>query len=406
MKLLPTVLWMVTLTLTSRADTIDQLIDAALTNNPAIVAGQARIDAASTLPEQTGALDNPTLKYESDVASQMDTSYEFEQPIPGWGKRHLRTRLAEDDIVIATWDLESTRQSIILQVKEASYRLHAIHQTLSILDEQADVLKQMEALVRSRYTVTTSEQADVLKIASERTMLGQRRLTIDGEEVEWTARLNQALGRPHMDPIPETVVPPIIPLSLDMKRLEAWTMTHNPEYMKSLVMKERSETALAVARRENSPDWMLGAKYQEQEDRDAATVIMIGVELPIWRDRIHATIDQTRHEQDAINADTEVVKRHHVAEVQSMGISTARKEELARVYRNDLLPQAKQRFDATRAAYVAGRGDFLDLLEAERFWLDAQIMSAMADADLRVELANLESILGAPLAAAMSSEAK
>ena len=59
-----------------------------------------------------------------------------------------------------------------------------------------------------------------------------------------------------------------------------------------------------------------------------------------------------------------------------------------------MIPQAEARFKASDAAYRTGKGDFLDLLESERFLLNARTLAAMAEGNLGMQLARLERAAG------------
>lgn len=63
----------------------------------------------------------------------------------------------------------------------------------------------------------------------------------------------------------------------------------------------------------------------------------------------------------------------------------------------ELLPQSETRFKASEAAYRSGGGNFLELLESERFRLNARVMTAMAEANLGMQAARLERAIGTDL---------
>jgi outer membrane protein TolC len=67
------------------------------------------------------------------------------------------------------------------------------------------------------------------------------------------------------------------------------------------------------------------------------------------------------------------------------------------LYRDALVPQAEARFEASEAGYRTGKVDFLDLLESERFLLNARVMIAMAEGNIGVQHARLERAVGTEL---------
>lgn len=67
------------------------------------------------------------------------------------------------------------------------------------------------------------------------------------------------------------------------------------------------------------------------------------------------------------------------------------------LYRQDLIPQAEARFAASEAGYRAGKVDFLDLLESERFLLEARVMAAMTEGTVGMQMGRLERAVGTDL---------
>ena len=82
-----------------------------------------------------------------------------------------------------------------------------------------------------------------------------------------------------------------------------------------------------------------------------------------------------------------VVKKHH------FGMETANRS--IRLYRQTLLPQARQALDAANTAYQAAQIDFLSFLDAQRTLLKLKIEEQQrALRDYRQHLAQLEQAVG------------
>ena len=78
-------------------------------------------------------------------------------------------------------------------------------------------------------------------------------------------------------------------------------------------------------------------------------------------------------------------------------IKIIRKTRTFDLYKLSLIPQAEARFEASEASYRTGKTDFLDLLESERFLLNARVMAAMAEGNIGVQHARLERAVGTGL---------
>jgi cobalt-zinc-cadmium efflux system outer membrane protein len=67
------------------------------------------------------------------------------------------------------------------------------------------------------------------------------------------------------------------------------------------------------------------------------------------------------------------------------------------LYRKQLIPQAKARYESSEAGYRTGKVDFMDLLESQRFLLNARVMAAMAEGNVGMQAARLERAVGTVL---------
>ena len=74
-------------------------------------------------------------------------------------------------------------------------------------------------------------------------------------------------------------------------------------------------------------------------------------------------------------ADFELSLRHEINQL-AVQIDAARREAL--LYRDEVIPRARQALESAHAAWTAGRGPFRDLLDARRLVLEGETMEARA----------------------------
>src|SRR5207249_10249813 len=67
------------------------------------------------------------------------------------------------------------------------------------------------------------------------------------------------------------------------------------------------------------------------------------------------------------------------------------------LFRDKLVPQARQAFEATRLSYESGKATFLDWISAQRNVRDIEATAREHIADYQVAVAELEAIVGAEL---------
>jgi outer membrane protein TolC len=123
------------------------------------------------------------------------------------------------------------------------------------------------------------------------------------------------------------------------------------------------------------------------------------VELPLWRGRKQTPLARAaEHEVDAARrdlADAEAAARSEAAALlakrERAGVQILRLEQ-------GILPQTELAFEAARASYQAGRGDFSMAVEDYNLWLEARVELAKLEKDRFAAWAGLEA-LTAPAAA-------
>jgi len=67
------------------------------------------------------------------------------------------------------------------------------------------------------------------------------------------------------------------------------------------------------------------------------------------------------------------------------------------LFRDKLVPQARQAFEATRLSYESGKATFLDWISAQRNFRDIEATAREHLSDYQVAVAELEAIIGAQL---------
>jgi cobalt-zinc-cadmium efflux system outer membrane protein len=97
----------------------------------------------------------------------------------------------------------------------------------------------------------------------------------------------------------------------------------------------------------------------------------VGVELPLWgRGGAHseATADRLRAERER-----EAVADDVLLEVETARRRLEREGHVIALYRDRILPTARNRLAAVRAAYETGRLGFMEVVEAERGLRDDEL---------------------------------
>src|SRR5206468_10011176 len=215
------------------------------------------------------------------------------QEFPGRGKRDLRAAVAEKDIALAENDVMLRARQIVNEIKQAYATLFIARKAIDVHLESVDLLRQIADVSQTKYTTGRISQQDVLKPVAELSKLHDDIIMFDEQANIATARLNVLLDRAPETPIGPLVDPreqTLLPVTADLQRM---AIDRQPELQRARLEIERAEAELAVARRENKPDFTVQGGYMLMPNQTDGVLARVGVTWPKapWsRGRIDARV--------------------------------------------------------------------------------------------------------------------
>ena len=135
-----------------------------------------------------------------------------------------------------------------------------------------------------------------------------------------------------------------------------------------------------------------GTAYRMAEG--AGLMVMVGVTVPLWRERLAAGVSEARSMVAMADADVAAMRR------MVQGETCAAREQVvaARVRlltaRERIVPLAKQTVSLTLAGYASGQVPLVAVLEASRAFRDARMDEAVAEVRLAGAWARLGRAVG------------
>jgi outer membrane protein, heavy metal efflux system len=400
----------------SAASEVDALVAEALAKNPDLAAARQEAAAARARVSPAGTLPDPmvTVNYENDgvspslgVESMTRLQFMAQQAIPFPGKLGLQERVAKADA-----DRSATRPERVALALEAAVRrgyagLLEARENLRLVDEQTATWKEIEDVIRARYSAGMGTQQDVLRAQSERTRLLQQRRKDEAAEAGALVEIRRLLYRSQDAPVPteRRLVPgePLTGLPADEfleKILEA-----TPELRDAGLAKERSRLAEELARRNLRPDFVASAAYMNRGSLPLMWSAGVGVSIPFWAGKKQRPlIAEAQGLFEAASATEVSLRRLALARTEERLIRIRQLRDESRLDSEALLVQDRFAVDAALASYRTGAVPFVTVLEAlstsftDRRGAVARLADLLrADADLR-EL----SLDGSPAIVAMS----
>jgi outer membrane protein, heavy metal efflux system len=385
---------------------LKDLIGEAEQNNPEIAVAERGYAASTHVARQASALPDTqvTLQHLSvgsprPFAGYTNSDFAYvglgvSQEIPYPGKRSLRGQIANREADVRRVQIESVRRRVTNKLKAVYFRLAYLQQTLSVLERNGQLLKDVEQIVESRYRVGQGNQQEVLKAQLQSTKILQE-ITMHHREVgQLEAQLKPLLNRPQESPDIQTEPLAARSVTYSASDLLSLAKQENPDVQAQRAMLAKTGSQVELAKKEFRPDFTVQYMYQNT-DRKFRDYYMasFSVTLPN-RGRRKADLAQAEATRDQANKQLEAEIQQRLAEVQDQYVVAQTSAEQLRIYKDGLIPQSNATFQSALAAYQANRQDFETLLSAFIDVLNLEIEYQGELAEHEVALARLEMLTG------------
>jgi outer membrane protein, heavy metal efflux system len=383
-----------------------ELISIVLRDNPTVKASRAKWEMMKARVPQARAWEDLRASGEFRVErsvtvpanSFMDQTATLEQEVPISGKNLSRARAATAEARTAFEDFRRTRLDAIMRARSAYTRLANGYAQLEVNRRNTDLLDQFVEISRNRYETGAATQADVLIAQTDAAKQLEMRADLERQISEAQSALNVLMNRPAQRALGQPAPPFFVARTLSLRALQDIALAQRPDLQRAQARLEAERFRVELAQRQWFPDPALNVKAQRYNDAaQAVSEVDIGVSFPVpwfnWKKynsgglEARKSIESAAHELDAARIETLGLVRDQLKKVET----AAHHYE---IYRYNILPLATQTVDASRTAYEANTGGFLQLITARRTLQDAESAALNHLADYQVALAELDAIVG------------
>ncbi|MCH7924722.1 MAG: TolC family protein [Planctomycetes bacterium] len=436
-------------TLDESASLADYLAYAAL-NNPGLEAAFNLWKAALERVPQEKSLPDPRFTYryfirevETRVGPQKQ-GLGLSQMFPWFGKLELRGSVAAEAAEAARQRYENEKFKLFFEVKDAFYEYYYLGRAIDVVQENLELVDYLESVARARYKTASAGHPDVIRAQVEMGKLEDQVTSLRDLVVPVVARLNAVLNRTSTAKLP-------LPLSIPEEHMNIAgeevlkRLARNSPVLRALDHEiERARHAVALAKKNYYPDFTLGVDYTDVGSavrskpqgfsnpaalRSASRIaggmgdlidaysigkslspggrpgdsgqdvwmVSLSMNVPIWRAkyaagerearaRYLAALSARAQQENSLTATTQRTLFEH----RDAGRKIA-------LYRDVLIPKAKESISSTETAFRAGSASFLDLVDAERSLLEFELSFERALANRAQRLAELEMLVGGTL---------
>jgi outer membrane protein TolC len=385
---------------------LSQVIAVVLEHNPVIQSARAKWLAARERIPQAGAwedlkvgTDNVLGRFVSVPANAFTQQMvSIEQMIPLSGKNRSKERAAAAEALGAFEEARRQELDIVAKAKSNYYQIANLYQLLDINKADEASLIQSRDATRAKFEVGTQTQADLLLADNERQKIIEARRDLEQKLSDEESGLNVLMNRDPFAPLGRPTDNEEGFLLAPAERLRQLVLTNRPEVREARAKVSMAKAKLELAKREWIPDPTVSL---EAERYNAASQFVsqvgggVSINIPWLNGKKYRA--EEREAQNELNA---AVSDLLGAQTEALGLLRNQLEKIEtlhhhiELYRDNLLPTARQTVASYQADYETDKATLLSLLSSQRNLRDLDTMYYQDLSDYRVALAELEALVG------------
>jgi cobalt-zinc-cadmium efflux system outer membrane protein len=385
---------------------IKEVTAAALANNPSIKEALRKWNAAKARVPQAAAWDDLRLSGESRVRRFVDVqpnaftdqAMSVEQAIPITGKNLVRARAAVAEAVSVYEEVRRQQLDVVAAARAYFFRLANAHAQLEINEKNILSLRQIADISRAKYEAGTHSAADVLVAETDASKLEEKQRDLQRAVSDSQSQLNTLMNR---DAFAAIGVPQETDLKmpeLSVSRLRRLLLAHRPEIKMAGAKIDMERSKLQLARREWIPDPAVSVKAQRYNDAaQSVSEVDAGVSFTIPWFNFQKYGAGVREAHENFGAAEQALDRSEKEALRLLRDQLQKIETLhhhVELFRDKIVPQARQAFQANRLGYESGKASFLDWITSQRNLRDIEATAREHLADYQVGIVELEAIVG------------
>ena len=393
--------------LAAHAETLSQLTQEALRNNPEFRVLEASVAAAQGGVTTAKTWQNPELSVGPGVRENVATggppkpgfngTFELNQLFLFPGKRQLFIAIAQRNVEISKLALEGFRFQLTTAVRKTFYEYLAAEKIVKLRQDQIQSAQTFYEAATKRAQAGFASDFETVKGQAD--LINARKLARAAEGNVTTARveLNMLLGRPSSAPLHPTGALEGTATKNTVEGYVGLAMAQNPSLRTQELQANLAGLNLRKTRFGRRPDFAIGPAIEYSSNAGERTyALRATVALPLWNQAKGEILTANAEQQKAL-AEIEKLR----VEITGGVTKAAAKLEVARdqlaLYSPEFLQKLKDFVAQAEQGYAQNATTLIIYLDAKRTYFDALTDYYEALSKVAESRADLESAVGVPL---------
>ncbi len=373
--------------------TLNQLLFAAVNNNPDLVTMQTKIEASNSQANSISYLPDPMLEIElDDIMTDFNKvgmiNFYISQMFPFPGKLALEKQSIMNSKAMMQSERLSMAVEIMNMIKMNYYDLYLVNKKLAVNYDSKLLLKIFIAAAEAQYMVGKGmqqeifkSQAELLKLENDEFILKQQRKNIFSVLTKLTKITVDENTRMNFGDIDTDYLLDQNSFNISStgnQKLIDFAFEHRPD-LKTLQNKViMNKTDLEMAKLDRLPDFnlKLGYKILPFEEKNAFA-FMLGINIPFapwssgkYENKIMKNEILLKSTYDEISSKKNEIKSE-ITEIVNNMVSL---KETMKFYYSVQIPQTENTMKSSQYSYENNMGSFLDLLDSYRMYQESRVM--------------------------------
>jgi cobalt-zinc-cadmium efflux system outer membrane protein len=379
-----------------------ELVRQVLARNPSLEAARTAWQSALARYPQETALEDPMLSYSIAPlsiagAERFGQVVELSQQLPFPGKRGLRGEMALAEAQAMREDLEELRLRLALMASTLFDDLFVVHRALAITGEHLQLLEQLKKSAEAQYVAGRASQQDPLQAEVELSDVLREKVALESERERLRAQLNGLLHRLPQAPLP----PPPDDLAVSKEEpgpseaLQDLALRQRPELDGLRARLGGREAAVRLAHRDYYPDVRVMGSYNSMwMDTPHQFMAGVSINVPLDFGKRKAAVQEAEANLHRLRIEEKHLINDIRVEVEQARTRLVEARKVVDVFRDRLVPAARDQVAAARGGFESGKNSFQSLIEAERNLRSVELRSQTALADVHRRQAELDRATG------------
>ncbi len=395
------------------AGTLAQLETEAINRNPMLVRITREYEAVRARSRYVGELPDPTIggnvfisPIETAAGSQR-ANLTFSQKVPSLARLDAQTQQACLEAMAIQQVYMAERLKLVSEIRTRWFKLYLIARKLEATNANQQLLETLVEVANSKVATGEATKGDVLAGTVDLGKLQEQVLSLRRQRESTVAEMNRLVGRDAAVPIesPSRIDGRVPDWNHDMLRSIAWQQ--QPEVIAASIRTKATHWGLEVARLKRRPDFTLNTSWFGIEgNRPTSNIVDVGrdawaigasMTLPINRRKYDAIEREASWKHQAAHASVEQTKQRYDALLRDLWEQAKAADETATLYKDSILPQARDTVEADQESYANGEVEFDRLIRNVRNLLTLEVSYHKSISEAASSLARIRQACGTEL---------